>query len=83
MLKAAKTKANKNLSANLSDIEDKKDEIDLATEARKKKSLTTALIALEKSHERQFNLMIKNELLVYKKALAAWDKRNFISKESG
>lgn len=75
LLKAAKVKANKNLSAILSDIEDKKDEIDLATEARKKKSLSTALIALEKSHERQFNLMIKNELLVYKKALAAWDKR--------
>ena len=74
-LKAAKTKAAKSLSANVSEIQNKKEELDSTTDLRKKKSLSTALSSLEKAYDRQLNLLVKNELAAYKKALAAWDKR--------
>ncbi len=74
-LKAAKTKAAKSLSTNISEIKNKKEELDFTTDLRKKKSLSTALSSLEKAYDRQLNLLVKNELAVYKKALAAWDKR--------
>ena len=74
-LKAAKTKAAKSLISNLTDIKNKKLELESATDLRKKKSLITSLSTLEKAYDRQLNLLVKNEVAVYKKALAAWDKR--------
>jgi hypothetical protein len=74
-LKAAKTKAAKSLISNQTDIKNKKLELESATDLRKKKSLTTSLSTLEKAYDRQLNLLVKNEVAVYKKALAAWDKR--------
>ena len=74
-LKAAKTKAAKSLISNQADIKNKKLELESATDLRKKKSLTTALTTLEKAYDRQLNLLIKNEVAIYKKALAAWEKR--------
>ena len=74
-LKAAKTKAAKSLISNLTDIKNKKLELESATDLRKKKSLITSLSTLEKAYDRQLNLLVKNEVAIYKKALAAWDKR--------
>jgi len=74
-LKLAQTKAAKSLVSNLTDIKDKRLELESATDLRKKKSLNTSLVTLEKRYERQLNLLVKDELAIYKKALLAWDKR--------
>ncbi len=74
-LKLAQTKAAKSLVSNLNDIENKKLELESVTDLRKKKSLANSITTLEARYVRQIKLLVKDELAIYNKALAAWDKR--------
>jgi superfamily II DNA or RNA helicase len=48
---------------------------DKETDLKKKKTLASAALSLEKQYNKELNLLIKIDLAAYKKALAAWDNR--------
>lgn len=74
----AKNKSKKNFSSILSEIQTKKDLLELETNLRKQGTLTRAISTLEKSYDRQITLAVKTQYAVYKKALDAWNSRQDI-----
>jgi len=71
--------ANNNATRDLAklslDLEHANKLIDKETDLKKKKTLASAALSLDKQYNKELNALIKIDLAAYKKALAAWDNR--------